>query len=143
MALQYDKTKVCHTGKQGAKGTVFFGKRVESDDLAIECPEAIWGGNRYDSGRKCAAHQLCLPSLLSLSHYLERLNTKVTFLRGLVKAFQASLEKRFREICINMRMDNNQDEISAPFSDSVYLKAAGLDPVFTACAREHCAAMCY
>ncbi|TNN23068.1 hypothetical protein EYF80_066815 [Liparis tanakae] len=56
---------------------------------------------------------------------------QVCFLSGLVRSLQASLNKRFLGIFINMKMARTQDGITAPFSDPVYLKAAALDPAFS------------
>ncbi|XP_056432241.1 uncharacterized protein LOC130370519 [Gadus chalcogrammus] len=70
-------------------------------------------------------------SVLSLNHHLEKLKTQVRFLSGLVRILQASLNKRFLGIFINMKMARTQDGITAPFSDPVYLKAAALDPAFS------------
>lgn len=72
-----------------------------------------------------------VPSILSLNHHLEKLKPQVCFLSGLVRSLQASLNKRFPRILINVKMARTQDGITAPFSDPVYLKAAALDPAFS------------
>ncbi|XP_024908564.1 zinc finger BED domain-containing protein 4-like [Cynoglossus semilaevis] len=72
-----------------------------------------------------------VPSVLSLNHHLEKLKPQVCFLCGLVRSLQASLNKRFLGIFINVKMARTQDVVDAPFSNPVYLKAAALDPAFS------------
>jgi hypothetical protein len=82
-------------------------------------------------GEKVVTISAVVPSVLSLNHHLEKLKTQVRFLSGLVRILQASLNKRFLGIFINVKMARTQDGITAPFSDPVYLKAAALDPAFS------------
>ncbi|CAM9539953.1 unnamed protein product, partial [Lampetra planeri] len=81
-------------------------------------------------GEKVITISAVVPSVLSLNHHLEKLKPQVRFLSGLVRGLQASLEKRFLGIFINVKMAQSQEGITAPFSDTVYLKAAALDPAF-------------
>ncbi|XP_058502633.1 uncharacterized protein LOC131470676 [Solea solea] len=82
-------------------------------------------------GEKVVTISAVVPSVLSLNHHLENLKPQVCFLSGLVGILQASLNKRFLGIFINVKMARTQDGITAPFSDPVYLKAAALDPAFS------------
>ena len=82
-------------------------------------------------GEKVITISAVVPSILSLNHHLEKMKPQVCFLSGLVRSLQASLNKRFLGIFINMKMARTQDGITAPFSDPVYLKAAALDPAFS------------
>ncbi|CAL8253532.1 unnamed protein product [Boreogadus saida] len=82
-------------------------------------------------GEKVVTISAVVPSVLSLNHHLEKLKTQVRFLSGLVRILQASLNKRFLGIFINVKMARTQDGITAPFSDPVYLKTAALDPAFS------------
>ncbi|XDV25941.1 hypothetical protein PO909_029765 [Leuciscus waleckii] len=81
-------------------------------------------------GEKVITISAVVPSVLSLNHHLEKLKPQVRFLSGLVRGLQASLKKRFLGIFINVKMAQSQEGITAPFSDTVYLKAAALDPAF-------------
>ncbi|CAB1336961.1 unnamed protein product, partial [Coregonus sp. 'balchen'] len=81
-------------------------------------------------GEKVITISAVVPSILSLNHHLEKLKPQVRFLSGLVRGLQASLKKRFLGIFINVKMAQSQEGITAPFSDTVYLKAAALDPAF-------------
>lgn len=82
-------------------------------------------------GEKVITISAVVPSVLSLNHHLEKLRPQVCLLSGLVRSLQASLNKRFLGIFINVKMARSQDGITAPFSDPVYLKAAALDPAFS------------
>ena len=82
-------------------------------------------------GEKVVTISAVVPSVLSLNHHLEKLKPQVRFQSGLVRILQASLNKRFLGIFINVKMARTQDGITAPFSDPVYLKAAALDPAFS------------
>ncbi|XP_035852934.1 uncharacterized protein LOC118494171 [Sander lucioperca] len=81
-------------------------------------------------GEKVITISAVVPSVLSLNHHLEKLKPQVRFLSGLVRGLQASLKKRFLGIFVNVKMAQSQEGITAPFSDTVYLKAAALDPAF-------------
>lgn len=72
-----------------------------------------------------------VPSILFLNHHLAKLKPQVRFLSSLVRSLQASLNKRFLGIFIDMKMARTQDGITAPYSDHVYLKPAALDPSFS------------
>lgn len=69
--------------------------------------------------------------ILSLNHHLEKLKPQNCFLSSLFRCLQASLNRRFLGIFINVKMARKQDGITVPFSDSVYLNAAGSDPTFS------------
>lgn len=88
-------------------------------------------------GEKIVTISSVVPSVLSLNHHLEQRKPQVHFLSGLVRSLQASLNKRFLGIFINVKMARTQDGITAPFSDPVYLKAAALDPAFSLMWVEH------
>nr|XP_046149367.1 uncharacterized protein LOC123992229 [Oncorhynchus gorbuscha] len=88
-------------------------------------------------GGKIVKVSSVVPSVLSLNHHLEQRKPQVHFLSGLVRILQASLNKRFLGIFINVKMARTQDGIAAPFSDPVYLKAAALDPDFSLMWVEH------
>lgn len=72
-----------------------------------------------------------VPSVLALNHHLEPLKD-AGHLKGLARALQSSLRRRFRGIFLNVQMETGDgDGVPAPFSDAVYLKAAALDPAFS------------
>ncbi|RXN03345.1 zinc finger BED domain-containing 4-like protein [Labeo rohita] len=81
-------------------------------------------------GEKVITISAVVPSVLSLNHHLEKLKPQVRFLSGLVRSLQTSLKKRFLGIFINVKMAQSQEGITALFSDTIYLKAAALDPAF-------------
>lgn len=81
-------------------------------------------------GEKVITISAVVPSVLSLNHHLEKLKPQVHFLSGLVRGLRASLKKRFLGIFINVKMAQSQEGITTPFSNTVYLKAAALDPAF-------------
>ena len=80
---------------------------------------------------------LVVPSVLTLNHHLEQRRPQVHFLSGLVRSLQASPNKIFLGIFINVKMARTQDRITAPFSDPVYLKAAAVDLAFSLMWVEH------
>ncbi|KAI7799123.1 hypothetical protein IRJ41_019299 [Triplophysa rosa] len=82
-------------------------------------------------GEKVVTISAVVPSILSLNHHLEKLKPQIRFLSSLVRSLQASLNKRFLGIFVNVKMARTQDGITAPYSDPVYLKAAALDPSFS------------
>ncbi|XP_042166334.1 uncharacterized protein LOC121841511 [Oncorhynchus tshawytscha] len=85
-------------------------------------------------GEKIVTISSVVPSVLSLNHHLEQRKPQVHFLSGLVRSPQASLNKIFIGIFINVKMARTQD---APFSDPIYLKAAALEPAFSLMWVEH------
>ncbi|TRY64836.1 hypothetical protein DNTS_022242 [Danionella cerebrum] len=88
-------------------------------------------------GEKVITISAVVPSVLSLNHHLEKLKPQVRFLSGLVRSLQTSLKKRFLGIFTNVKMAQSQEGIPAPFSDTIYLKAAALDPAFALLWVEH------
>lgn len=63
-----------------------------------------------------------VPSVLSLNHHLKKLRPQVRFPSGLISSLQASHNKRFLGISINVKMSKTQDWITgtASFPDPVY-----------------------
>ncbi|XP_060758202.1 uncharacterized protein LOC132868902 [Neoarius graeffei] len=119
---------LCCSRKGWAQGVVIHSTGVESVEGVGGHLEAIWRSNLFDMGEKVITISAVVPSILSLSHHLEKLKPQVCFLSSLVRSLQASLNRRFLGIFINMKMARTQDGVIAPFSDPIYLKAAALDP---------------
>ncbi|CAL8254805.1 unnamed protein product [Boreogadus saida] len=131
-ALHCDKTALCQVLERvGHKELSFSVREWNLMKELLDVLKPFGEATDLTQGENVVTISSVLPSVLSLNHHLEKLKSEVTFLRGLVRALQASLKTRFLGIFINVEMDSNQDGISAPFSDPVYLKAAALDPVFS------------
>ncbi|KAJ8419146.1 hypothetical protein AAFF_G00006450 [Aldrovandia affinis] len=89
-------------------------------------------------GEKVVTISAVLPCVLSLNHHLEKLKTQVRFLGNLIRSLQRSLNRRFFGIFVNMKMARaSRDGATAPFSDTIYLKAAVLDPCFAMMWLDH------
>lgn len=131
-ALNYDKTALCQVLERvGHKELSFSAREWNLMKELLDILKPFGEATDLTQGENVVTISFVLPSVLSLNHHLEKLKSEVTFLRGFVRALQASLKKRFIGIFINVKMDDDQEGISAPFSDPVYLKAAALDHVFS------------
>lgn len=116
--------------KSGHKELCFTAREWNLLKELVEILKPFGEATDLTQGDKVITISAVVPSVLSLNHHLEKLRPQVRFLCGLVRSLQASLKKRFLGIFINVKMAQSQEGITAPFSDTVYLKAAALDPAF-------------
>lgn len=130
--LQCDHLKLCAVlEKAGHKELSFTPREWNLLKELVDILKPFGEATDLTQGEKVVTISAVVPSVLSLNHHLEKLKPQVRFLSGLVRCLQASLNKRFLGIFINVKMARTQDGITAPFSDPVYLKAAALDPAFS------------
>ena len=130
--LQCDHLKLCAVlEKAGHKELLFTPREWNLLKELVDILKPFGEATDLTQGEKVVTISAVVPSVLSLNHHLEKLKPQVRFLSGLVRSLQASLNRRFLGIFINVKMARKQDEITAPFSDPVYLKAAALDPAFS------------
>lgn len=136
--LQCDHLKLCRVlEKAGHKELLFTAREWNLLKEVVDILKPFGEATDLTQGEKIVTISSVVPSILSLNHHLEKLKPQVRFLSGLVRSLQASLNKRFLGIFINVKMARTQDGITAPFSDPVYLKAAALDPAFSLMWVEH------
>lgn len=131
MVLQCDATKLSHVLQQVGHNELLFSPREwallnELCNILTPFQEAT----NMTQGENVVTISFVVPSVLALNHHLETLK-QAGHLKGLAKALQMSLKRRFQGIFINVQMETNTDGTPAPFSDPVYLKAAALDPAFS------------
>lgn len=130
--LQCDHLKLCAVLENaGHKELSFTPREWNLLQELVDILKPFGEATDLTQGEKVVTISAVVPSVLSLNHHLEKLKSQVRFLSGLVRSLQASLNKRFLGIFINVKMARTQDGITAPFSDPVYLKAAALDPAFS------------
>ncbi|XP_030264667.1 zinc finger BED domain-containing protein 4-like [Sparus aurata] len=130
--LQCNHLKLCAVlEKAGHRDLSFTAREWNLLKELVDILKPFGEATDLTQGEKVITISAVVPSILSLNHHLEKLKPQVCFLSGLVRSLQASLNKRFLGIFINMKMARTQDGITAPFSDPVYLKAAALDPAFS------------
>ncbi|CAL9699779.1 unnamed protein product [Knipowitschia caucasica] len=130
--LHCDHLKLCAVlEKAGHKELCFTPREWNLLKELVDILKPFVEATDLTQGDKVVTISAVVPSVLSLNHHLEKLKPQVRFLSGLVRILQASLNKRFLGIFINVKMARSQDGITAPFSDPVYLKAAVLDPAFS------------
>lgn len=129
--LHCDQQKLCAVlEKAGHKELSFTPREWNLLKELVDILKPFGEATDLTQGDKVITISAVVPSVLSLNHHLEKLKPQVRFLSGLVRGLQASLKKRFLGIFINVKMAQSQEGITAPFSDTVYLKAAALDPAF-------------
>lgn len=129
--LHFDQQKLCAVlEKAGHKELSFTPREWNLLKELVDILKPFGEATDLTQGDKVITISAVVPSVLSLNHHLEKLKPQVRFLSGLVRGLQASLKKRFLGIFINVKMAQSQEGITAPFSDTVYLKAAALDPAF-------------
>uniref|UniRef100_A0A9J8C8A2 HAT C-terminal dimerisation domain-containing protein n=1 Tax=Cyprinus carpio carpio TaxID=630221 RepID=A0A9J8C8A2_CYPCA len=129
--LHCDQQKLCAVlEKSGHKELSFTPREWNLLKELVDILKPFGEATDLTQGEKVITISAVVPSVLSLNHHLEKLKPQVRFLSGLVRGLQASLKKRFLGIFINVKMAQSQEGITAPFSDTVYLKAAALDPTF-------------
>jgi len=129
--LHCDQQKLCRVlEKAGHKELSFTPREWNLLKEMVDILKPFGEATDLTQGEKVITISAVVPSVLSLNHHLEKLKPQVRFLSGLVRGLQASLKKRFLGIFINVKMAQSQEGITAPFSDTVYLKAAALDPAF-------------
>ncbi|XP_038823451.1 uncharacterized protein LOC120023496 [Salvelinus namaycush] len=136
--IQCDHRKLSHVlEKAGHKELLFTVQEWNKLKELVDILKPFGEATDMTQGEKIVTISSVVPSVLSLNHHLEQRKPQVHFLSGLVRSLQASLNKRFLGIFINVKMARKQDGITAPFSDPVYLKAAALDPAFSLMWVEH------
>nr|XP_046223416.1 uncharacterized protein LOC124046739 [Oncorhynchus gorbuscha] len=136
--VQCDHRKLSHVlEKAGHKELLFTVREWNKLKELVDILKPFGEATDMTQGEKIVTISSVVPSVLSLNHHLEQRKPHVHFLSGLVRSLQASLNKRFLGIFINVKMARTQDGITAPFSDPVYLKAAALDPAFSLMWVEH------
>lgn len=129
--LHCDQQKLCAVlEKAGHKELSFTPREWNLLKELVDILKPFGEATDLTQGEKVITISAVVPSVLSLNHHLEKLKPQVHFLSGLVRGLQASLKKRFIGIFIIVKMAQSQEGITAPFSDTVYLKAAALDPAF-------------
>ncbi|KAI7789863.1 hypothetical protein IRJ41_023943 [Triplophysa rosa] len=130
--LQCDLLKLCAVlQKAGHKELSFTPREWNLLKELVDILKPFGEATDLTQGEKVVTISAVVPSFLSLNHHLEKLNPQIRFLSSLVRSLQASLNKRFLGIFINVKMARTQDGITAPYSDPVYLKAAALDSSFS------------
>ncbi|RXN14058.1 zinc finger BED domain-containing 4-like protein [Labeo rohita] len=127
--LQCDHLKLCAVlEKAGHKELSFSPREWNLLKELVDTLKPFGEATDLTQGEKIITISAVVPSVLSLNHHLEKLKPQVRFLSGLVGSLQTSLKKRFLGIFINVKMAQSQEGITAPFSDTIYMKAAALDP---------------
>ncbi|TRY76102.1 hypothetical protein DNTS_030158 [Danionella cerebrum] len=129
--LQCDHLKLCAVlEKAGHKDLSFSPREWNLLKELVDILKPFGEATDLTQREKVITISAVVPSVLSLNHHLEKPKPQVRFLSGLVRSLQTSLKKRFLGIFINVKMAQSQEGITAPFSDTIYLKAAALDPAF-------------
>ncbi|XP_012987522.4 uncharacterized protein LOC106023872 [Esox lucius] len=129
--LHCDQQKLCAVlEKAGYKELSFTPQEWNLLKELVDILKPFGEATDLTQGEKVITISAVVPSVLSLNHHLEKLKPQVRFLSGLVRGLQASLIKIFLGIFINVKIAQSEEGITAPFSNTVYLKAAALDPAF-------------
>ncbi|XP_048850818.1 zinc finger BED domain-containing protein 4-like [Brienomyrus brachyistius] len=130
--LQCNHVKLCAIlEKAGHRELSFTAREWNLLKELVDILKPFGEATDLTQGEKVITISAVVPSVLSINHHLEKLKPQVCFLSSLVRSLQASLNRRFLGIFINVKMAGTQDGVTAPFSDPVYLKAAALDPAFS------------
>ncbi len=82
-------------------------------------------------GEKVVTLSAALPCVLTLNNHLQKMLSTSRHLRSLVRALQQSLQRHFRGVFVNVKMDHSDEAATQlPFSNKIYMLAALLDPSF-------------
>lgn len=116
---------------QGHKGLCLTARELSQLKELVEILAPFLQATDLTQGEKVVTLSATLPCVLSLNSHLNTMLNTTRHLASFVKALQTSLQRRFRGIFANVRMDDSaQPAGELPFGDVVYMKSALLDPSF-------------
>ncbi|KAJ4932943.1 hypothetical protein JOQ06_029781 [Pogonophryne albipinna] len=118
---------------QGHKGLCLSAREWSQLKELVEILAPFLQATDLTQGEKVVTLSAALPCVLSLNSHLNSMLNTTRHLAGFVKALQKSLQRRFRGIFANVRMDDSDSAQPAgdlPFGDMVYMMSALLDPSF-------------
>ncbi|XP_029907285.1 zinc finger BED domain-containing protein 4-like [Myripristis murdjan] len=114
--LQCDHLKLCAVlEKAGHKELSFTPREWNLLKELVDILKPFGEATDLTQGERVVTISAVVPSVLSLNHHLEKLKPQVRFLSGLVRSLQASLNKRFLGIFINVKMARTQEGSLPPF----------------------------
>ncbi|XP_078028258.1 uncharacterized protein LOC144464617 [Epinephelus lanceolatus] len=114
--LQCNHLKLCAVlEKAGHKELSFTAREWNLLKELVDILKPFGEATDLTQGERVITISAVVPSVLSFNHHLEKLKPQVSFLSVLVRSLQASLNKRFLGIFINVKMARTQDGITAPF----------------------------
>ncbi|MBN3298439.1 zinc finger BED domain-containing protein 4-like [Amia ocellicauda] len=129
--VTFDYQKLCEVLEVGGHKESKFTEREWSQvKELVEILTPFGEATDLTQGEKVVTIGAVIPCVLSLNHHLEKQKKEAHYLGSLIHGLHRSLHRRFRGIFVNVRMSEPSDGGPLPFSDTVYLKAAVLDPSF-------------
>uniref|UniRef100_A0A674DIX8 HAT C-terminal dimerisation domain-containing protein n=1 Tax=Salmo trutta TaxID=8032 RepID=A0A674DIX8_SALTR len=121
--IQCDHRKLSHVLEKAGHNKLLFTVR-EWNKLKelVDILKPFGKATDMTQGEKIVTISSVVPSVLSLNQNLEQRKPQVHFLSGLFRSLQASLNKRFLGIFINVKMARTQDGIALPSLSRVAIR---------------------
>ncbi|GLD65627.1 zinc finger BED domain-containing protein 4-like protein [Lates japonicus] len=114
--LQCNHLKLCAVlEKAGHRELSFTAREWNLLKELVDILKPFGEATDLTQGEKVITISAVVPSVLSLNYHLEKLKPQICFLSGLVRSLQASLNRRFLGIFINVKMARTQDGVTALF----------------------------